>query len=134
MAGIGWRQDRRILLRFALIATAMGAGIAACHRGDTSDQQTRVGVTPVQVPARPTFAKDVAPILLSQCAGCHRPGQGAPFPLLSFASARPRAEKIARGVSMRHMPPWLPDASQPPFPDERRLTDAPTHTFRRWAD
>ena len=26
--------------------------------------------------AVPTFSKDVAPVLFSNCAACHRPGQG----------------------------------------------------------
>ena len=34
-------------------------------------------------PAPPpvTFAEHIAPIVYTQCAGCHRPGQAAPFPL-----------------------------------------------------
>ena len=33
--------------------------------------------------AQPTFNKDVAPMLFQQCATCHRPGESAPFSLLS---------------------------------------------------
>ena len=31
----------------------------------------------------PTFAADIAPIVNNHCASCHRPGQAAPFSLLS---------------------------------------------------
>jgi hypothetical protein len=41
--------------------------------------------------AIPTFSKDVAPILAANCATCHRPGQGAPFNLLTYADAHARA-------------------------------------------
>jgi len=33
--------------------------------------------------APPTFNKDIAPILYQQCATCHRPGEVAPFSLLT---------------------------------------------------
>ena len=32
----------------------------------------------------PTFAADVAPIIYNNCSTCHRPGQAAPFSLLSY--------------------------------------------------
>ena len=31
-----------------------------------------------------TFAEDVAPIVFAKCASCHRPGEAAPFSLLSY--------------------------------------------------
>ena len=39
--------------------------------------------------ATPTYNQDVAPILLDNCASCHRPNQIAPMPLLSYKDARP---------------------------------------------
>ena len=33
----------------------------------------------------PTYRKDVAPILLKNCAGCHRPGEVAPRPAWKMA-------------------------------------------------
>src|SRR5204862_417712 len=43
----------------------------------------------------PIYATDIAPILSANCATCHRPGQGAPFTLLSYADARTHASDIA---------------------------------------
>ena len=81
----------------------------------------------------PTFNKDVAPILVEHCAPCHRPGQEAvPFPLLSYADAFGRADKIARATGTRKMPPWLPDAGEPAFVGERRLSAAQIDTIARW--
>jgi hypothetical protein len=41
-----------------------------------------------------TFHKDVLPILQKNCQSCHRPGQIAPMPLLSYAEARPWAKAM----------------------------------------
>jgi hypothetical protein len=58
----------------------------------------------------PTFARDIAPLLYTHCATCHRPGEVGGFSLLSFADARPRAAAMARAVRTRAMPPWKPDS------------------------
>jgi hypothetical protein len=36
-----------------------------------------------------TFNKEVAPVLAKNCQGCHRPGEAAPFSLLTYEQARP---------------------------------------------
>jgi tetratricopeptide (TPR) repeat protein len=82
----------------------------------------------------PTFNRDVAPILHANCVTCHRDGQHAvPFPLMAYADAEPRAERIARMTAARRMPPWLPDPVEPHFIGERRLTDAQIDVLQRWA-
>ena len=58
----------------------------------------------------PTFHKNIAPILFSQCAPCHRPGEPGPFSLLTYDDARKHARQIADVTRRRYMPPWLPDA------------------------
>lgn len=99
----------------------------ACRAAPSSSQATAAA-------SAPTFSQDVSPILAAHCASCHRPGQGAPFNLLSFADARPRAADIARVTAARIMPPWLPDPIEPKFVGERRLTMAQIATLRRWAE
>lgn len=80
----------------------------------------------------PTFARDVAPLVHRACAGCHRPGQPAPFPLLGFDDVWKRRAKIVDVVQQRLMPPWLPTHGD--FADDRRLTAAEIATLRRWAE
>ena len=58
------------------------------------------------VPAAPTFAKDVAPILYSNCVVCHRPGEVAPMSLITYQNVRPWARAIKNKVVAREMPPW----------------------------
>lgn len=105
--------------------------VAGCNRPESAVPAATP--PPLNVPAQPTFSKDVAPILFTQCATCHRSGQGAPFALRSYADAKPRADKIAHAVTSRHMPPWLPDAVDPPFAGERRLSAEQIEIITRWA-
>ena len=55
-----------------------------------------------------TFTRDIAPLVFSHCAPCHRPGASGPFPLLSYRDVARRAEQIALVTGSRFMPPWLP--------------------------
>ena len=50
---------------------------------------------------RPTYSKDVAPIIQKNCQECHRPGQVGPFPLETYEQARKRASDIAAVVDDR---------------------------------
>ena len=56
-----------------------------------------------------TFTRDVAPILQKHCQTCHRPGEAAPFSLLTYEQARPWATSIKRVVKQKMMPPWFAD-------------------------
>ncbi|HZT28988.1 MAG TPA: thioredoxin family protein [Bryobacteraceae bacterium] len=85
-------------------------------------------------PAEVTFTRDIAPILFRNCAGCHRPGEVAPFPLLTYQDAARRASLITRVTASRYMPPWLPAAGYGHFQGERRLTEAEIQRIRRWAE
>jgi Flp pilus assembly protein TadD len=83
-------------------------------------------------PAAPTYTKDVAPLLFTRCASCHRPGEVAPFPLLTYADARKHGVKIAEQTRARHMPPWLPEPGAFPIVGERRLRDDEIDLLQRW--
>jgi tetratricopeptide (TPR) repeat protein len=82
----------------------------------------------------PTYTKDVAPILFANCAACHRPGEVAPFALLTYADAQKHAKKIVEETRERRMPPWLPDRGEFPVLGERRLRDDQIDVIRRWVD
>src|ERR1700691_2143296 len=82
----------------------------------------------------PTWAKDVAPILMNNCVECHRSAAVAPFSLLTYPDAAKRARFLARTVKSRIMPPWSPDGPAGAFVGERRLTDEQIATIVRWAE
>ena len=84
----------------------------------------------------PTFASDIAPIVYGHCATCHRPGQAAPFSLLSYDDVKRRATLIVNATSRRYMPPWhaTPAPGFPEFRDERRLADSDIAAIKAWVD
>ncbi len=80
----------------------------------------------------PTYSAHVAPILLDNCASCHRPGQAGPFSLLSFEDAKKRGQLIAAVTESGYMPPWHAEPSDEPFHGDRSLSDAEIATLARW--
>src|SRR5713101_6767644 len=83
--------------------------------------------------ATPTYNDDIAPILYQNCATCHRPGEVAPFSLLTYQDAAKRASLIAAAVGGRFMPPWKAEPGYGSFANERRLTDAQIALIKDWA-
>ena len=81
----------------------------------------------------PVWSEDIAPIVFKNCSVCHRPGEAAPFPLLTYRDAAKRARTIARMVSSRSMPPWPADPSYTHFLNERLLTQEEIDLIAAWA-
>lgn len=82
----------------------------------------------------PTFNRDIAPILYRNCVSCHRPGDIAPFSLLTYADAAKRARAIASATKRRYMPPWKPEPDYGDFEGVRRLSQADIDTIEAWAN
>ena len=80
------------------------------------------------------WAQDVAPILYENCVSCHRPGQIAPFDLLSYQDAYDQRAGIQEAVTQRSMPPWPPDPAYRHFVQERLLTQAEIDKITAWVD
>ena len=81
-----------------------------------------------------TFNRDIAPILFRACANCHRPGEAAPFTLLTYSDAKKHARQIVDVTRARTMPPWLPESQALKFADELRLSDADIEVIARWVE
>jgi Flp pilus assembly protein TadD len=79
-----------------------------------------------------TFNRDLAPIMFRSCSQCHRPGEAAPFSLLTFSDAKRHARQIAEVTQSRAMPPWLPEPQPLKFADELRLSDAEINLMQHW--
>ena len=96
----------------------------------------RADRSPSDRAAAPTFAADIAPIVNTNCVVCHRPGQAAPFSLLTYDDVRKHGRTIADVTARRYMPPWHAARAEgfPEFRDERRLTDAAIATIKAWVD
>jgi Tfp pilus assembly protein PilF/mono/diheme cytochrome c family protein len=81
-----------------------------------------------------TYNRDIAPIIFRSCAACHRPGEAAPFSLLTYSDAKRHAQQIVDVTRARSMPPWLPEPQELKFADELRLSNAEIDLIRRWAE
>ena len=79
----------------------------------------------------PTWAGEVAAIVYEKCSGCHQPGQGGPFDLLSFEDALEHGETMAAVIEADYMPPWPPSQS-PALQHDRRLSPEQERTVLAW--
>jgi hypothetical protein len=105
--------------------------LSACHQAPARESRAPDALARRTV----TFNRDIAPILFQHCATCHRPVDersaagsddvlcvaGAPFSLLTYASARDHARQIAAATASRAMPPWLPRARTAGFRERAGL-------------
>jgi Flp pilus assembly protein TadD len=136
------RWPQRAAIGVALLAVICGARAAnesAAKRAEPKPScDVRTG-TACRAPtseksAAPTYTRDVAPIIFRSCAPCHRPGEAAPFSLLTYADAKSHARLIEAVTQRRLMPPWLPAADDPKFADDLRLSDDEIARLRDWAE
>ena len=79
-----------------------------------------------------TFTEHIAPILFAKCAMCHRSGEIAPFPLLTYADAKKRSKQLAEITTERTMPPWHADRDNPAFHNDRSLDEKQIALLAAW--
>ena len=117
-------------------AVAIGIGaLAPFVAAIVAAQAPTPAATPTtQAAPVPTYNADVAPILHQQCAGCHRPGEAGPMPLLNYIETRPYAAAIRAATRTRVMPPWFADPQYGSFKNAHMLTDAQIAMLAAWVD
>jgi peroxiredoxin len=81
-----------------------------------------------------TYAHDVARILQQRCQVCHRPGQSAPFSLLTYDDAAKHAAMLKEVTTQRRMPPWHADSRYGHFRNDRRMPREEIDTLTAWVD
>jgi hypothetical protein len=67
-----------------------------------------------------TTYKDVAPIFIANCTGCHHAG-GLTFPLTNYIAVSSLGAPIKYAVENKSMPPWPADPSYRNYHRERVL-------------
>jgi hypothetical protein len=82
----------------------------------------------------PTFYHDVLPIVQQHCQRCHRAGEIAPMPLVTYDQVRLYAPVIAKYVTERKMPPWFADPRFGHFANDPSLTSQEIATLVAWAN
>src|SRR5512144_2211137 len=119
-------MSRRIVLCLVMIV------LVRPMTGRSQTQSPRTAAAPALVTARVTFTETVAPIVYANCVTCHRPGEAAPFSLISYEDVAKRGALIAKVTEARYMPPWHAEPGYGEFVGERRLTDAQIAAFKAW--
>ncbi len=79
-----------------------------------------------------TFNKDIAPVIYRNCSSCHRPGEAAPFPLLSYQDVAKKGKTIGKVTASHRMPPWKPEPASYAYRDERRLKEKEIALIQAW--
>jgi len=99
----------------------------ARNQHDRATEGSETGRDPV------TFNRQIAPIVFKHCAPCHRPGQSAPFSLLTYEDTRRHSRQIVEVTARRFMPPWLPEPGYGEFAEPRILTQQEIRLIGKWA-
>lgn len=81
-----------------------------------------------------TFSETIAPIVYANCVTCHRPGEAAPFSLITYEDVRRRGKLLVTVTQQRLMPPWQATHGYGDFEGERRLTDDQIAAITTWVD
>lgn len=81
-----------------------------------------------------TYYRDALPILQARCQECHRPGEAAPFSLMSYQEARPWAKAIRAAVATKKMPPWFANPEHGKFSNDRSMPQSEIDTLTHWVD
>ena len=93
-----------------------------------------LGVLALPTFAGVTFYKDALPVLQKNCQECHRPGEAAPMPFLTYKDTRPFAKAIKQAVLQKRMPPWFADPHVGKFTNDRSMSEAERQVLVAWAD
>ena len=98
-----------VTLALLLPACADPAGDTTDGAGTTADTGTADSTGDPTGGAAITYHRDIKAILDRSCAGCHAPGNIAPFSLQTYDEAKAFAPALAAAVMAGTMPPWPPD-------------------------
>ncbi len=126
------RGSHSLVVLLWLLALTSATAAARHARNSASTRQS--GAPTAASHQRVTFTRDIAPILFHSCASCHRPGEAAPFSLLTYADAKTHARQIAAVTQRRIMPPWLPELGELHFADDLRLSVEQIARIQAWVD
>ena len=86
----------------------------------------------------PTFSRDIAPIIYTNCVPCHhasdRGEHSRAFALSSYEQVKEHRDAIVSATESRRMPPWLPEAGYGDFADDRCwLSEIQIQLIKTWA-
>lgn len=83
-------------------------------------------------PPKPTWHRDIAPLMQAKCAGCHSAGGIGPFQLTTFSEVMAVADSVRSAVLTRRMPPWPAAKSCAEYDPDGSLSDAQVAMIDGW--
>jgi mono/diheme cytochrome c family protein len=94
----------------------------------------RIRSAPANAESAVTYSQHVAGIIDRKCVECHRPGQSAPFSLLSYDDAAGWTDTIREVLTEGRMPPWGADPRYGCFANDRSLSEEERRLLFAWLD
>jgi len=122
------RRDLAIALEELLDGKAVSVPVteaSGCHIGR---------VRPVDEGSEVTWSNQIVRLFQQHCQECHRPGQIAPFPLLTYDDVLGWGPMIREVVEQQRMPPWHASPEYGNFVNEALLSEAEKDLIFRWVD
>jgi hypothetical protein len=86
---------------------------------------------PAQRETELTYHKEIEPLIQQHCQSCHRAGEVAPMPLLTYEDVVNYAGMVEEVVLHERMPPFPGETSRE-FAHNERLTDGERRTLLNW--
>ncbi len=117
----------------ALDALLKGEALSQPRRKPTADAgfETLPVATAESVP---TYASEIAPLLVEKCASCHRPGGIGPWAMNSHQMVQGFSPMIREVILTKRMPPWHADPQVNRFKHDMSLSIEQAQTLVRWID
>lgn len=81
---------------------------------------------------KPTYYKDIAPIIYENCIECHIDGGLGPFSLTNLDEVKSKIKTIISVTKSGYMPPWQADPSFRSFANERFLDSNSIKLIEKW--
>ncbi len=122
------RPDLKIALEELLAGKPVSMPVAAgfgCHIGRIRESNPDSPVT---------WSKDIALIFQERCQSCHRPGQIAPFSLLTYEEVHGWEPMIKETLDEGRMPPWHASPEFGEFVNDPSLTEEQLALLYEWIE
>lgn len=116
------------------LAHVLASEAVAVPRTDAPGCPITFAAPPAKPSSEVTWSGRAGAIVHQRCAGCHRPDEAAPFPLLSYADAAGRTAVMRAVVEEGRMPPWTAAGPRGEFANDRRLDPAEKQALLDWID
>ncbi|MBX9791826.1 MAG: redoxin domain-containing protein [Pirellulales bacterium] len=121
-------------LQCALDTLLAGGQLAAPRTTAPGCRIGRVLAQTTTAEAPITWSEQIASIFQRHCQDCHRPGQIAPFPFLTYSDVQGWEAMIREVVEQERMPPWGADPHYGEFVNDVRLSDAEKRLIFDWIE